>query len=121
MDADETLQHIATAVARRRYTWPNEYQLQDELAPVLADTGLPVAREHQLPGVGRLDFYVDRIAVEVKVKGSVTEVIRQLGRYAKCDDVDGILLVTTVAHHTRIPHAVFTKPVVVVPLLGGLL
>lgn len=122
------LGELATLIKRHRYFWANEYELQDSLEKVLKQAGLEPRREHRLSDTGdRLDFYLparrgfDRIAIEVKVGGSLTNVIRQLARYAKSEAVDGILLVTAVARLTQVPPEILGKPVKVASLLGDLL
>jgi hypothetical protein len=52
------------------------------------------------------------IAIEVKVDGSQSEVMRQLHRYAQHDKVIEILLVTTEPKHRGIPEQFNGKPIV---------
>ncbi|WP_165069701.1 hypothetical protein [Marisediminicola senii] len=44
-----------------------------------------------------------QIGIEVKTKGSLAAVIRQLDRYANCPEIDELILVTTKALHSRVP------------------
>lgn len=104
-----------------RYSWSSELELQDAIATALPP--FTVHRELSLSRRDRPDFIVEvdgaRIAVEVKIKGSRNEVLRQLGRYAEHDDVAAVVLAsgkrTLLA---GIPAALHGKPVVVALLAG---
>lgn len=76
-----------------------ERDLHDALTDRLTAAEYPVAREVRLTDRDRVGLMVGRIAVEVKVAGGLIDVIRQCQRYAKCEQVDSVLLVTTVRGH----------------------
>jgi hypothetical protein len=108
----------------RTYRTHNEAQLQLELDAILRESGLDYTREHTFPGrVGRVDFLVrlpaGHVALEVKVQGSFGAVVRQLIRYADCAEVQGVLLVTTLARLTAIQDILCDKPSYAVRLPGG--
>ena len=52
-----------------------------------------------------------RVGVEVKVKGGVPEIERQLARYAAHDSVDVLVLVSTRLRHARMPSTLCGKTV----------
>lgn len=94
-----TVTHLSLAIVRDAvqsftFAWSNEYDLQDGIALALDRADISYEREVQLGNAGRVDFLVDDIAVEVKVRGSRAAVLRQLYRYAVVDDVAAVLLVT---------------------------
>jgi hypothetical protein len=62
----------------------------------------------------------DTIGVELKVKGSVSEIIRQLHRYAKHQVVRELVLVTTRFTLTRLPRLLSEKPVCVALVASSL-
>ncbi|MDZ7886578.1 MAG: hypothetical protein U5N53_28405 [Mycobacterium sp.] len=72
-----------------RYSWSSELELQDAIATALPP--FTVHRELSLSRRDRPDFIVEvdgaRIAVEVKIKGSRNEVLRQLGRCARATTI----------------------------------
>lgn len=112
---------IARSITSRRYRWRDEADLQAQLAVAFAEDGIAVAREHRLSPTDRVDFFDHGtgVAVEVKVASSTAEVIRQLWRYAKCDTVREIVLVSSrSAHASALPPAVNGKPVRVVHVGG---
>ena len=68
-------------------------------------------REHRLTPKDRLDFLLDGIGIEVKVKGGLSELTRQLFRYAEHPDVKGILVASTRSQHAALPELIREKPV----------
>lgn len=87
-----------------------ERDLQDRVSAALTKAGIDHQREARLEDCGRPDFMVGRLAIEVKIKGSRMDLIRQVQRYLSHDDVDGALVVTTkLAHH--LPDSLYDKPV----------
>ncbi len=116
---------ILDAFTERRPQIPNERALCDALERVLAGLGGDAAscyysREHRLGARDRPDFAIDPpphdgriLAVEVKVKGSLADLTRQVFRYAEHDQVSGILVVTTRADHRRLPETILDRPVAV--------
>lgn len=91
----------------------NEVELQAWVGRILTAHGVAHQRERALPGVGRPDFLVGRVAVEVKVDGSRMALLRQVLRYATCPEVGAILVVTTRLAH-RLPATLQDKPVTVI-------
>ena len=119
------LNHLPRILKAHRFRLSHEFVLQNGIAGVLLEAGIPFEREHCLRnGRDRVDFFVDMqreggIALEVKVDGSLSEVTRQLHRYAQHPDVRAIVLVTTRAMHDRMPAEMCGKPVRVIHLEGA--
>lgn len=112
--------------------WPDEDRLQQHLSETLAAAGVEHHREYRLDAASRLDIFIPTravpakpllrakgIAVEVKIKGSAADALRQLERYAHHDDVLDLVLVTTVASHRGMPTTLNYKPLRVFPILEG--
>lgn len=89
----------------------NENRLQAALEQVLVELELPFEREKRLE-TGIIDFCVDRLGVECKVKGSYPSVMEQVARYCCSQEIDGILVVTTVAAHRKLDGMQFQGKVV---------
>lgn len=103
-------------------SYRDEYDLQSALAGALEQAGIRLEREHRLSdGESRVDLWVPKqgIAIEVKIKGAAAQVIRQVSRYARCREVNTVVLVTTKASHHRMPHELHGKPVLLVSLIGA--
>lgn len=112
---------VIAALARYQFIQHDERELQVGIAAVLAEAGITFERERRLDEHNRVDFYLPdtRLVIEVKVQGSPMPVLRQLWRYCKHHDVDGILLVTTLAKLARIPDSIAEKPARAFRIAGG--
>ncbi len=109
-------ERIIKELMSRRFEYQCEDDLQQAIASVLSDCSIPFVREHRMNAKDRPDFTVEKIAVEVKIEGSVTAVTRQLHRYAQLDEVDEVVLVTSRSKHRSVPREMNGKPVSVVYL-----
>ncbi len=107
-----TARQVRDALARYRLPVSVEKAMQDAVESALRFEGLAFKRE-VTRGADRIDFLVGTVGVELKVKGSVSEVMRQLERYSLWDDVLELLLVTTRGHHLAMPREFNGKPVLV--------
>lgn len=120
--AEPLSDRVIALVRSHAFRCVNEAQLQEALATVVAGDGLQLRREARLATGDRLDLLVgDGLAVEVKMKGGLSEVTRQLMRYAEQPEVLELLLVTTRAGHLALPPTMRNKPLRVVLLQGGLM
>lgn len=101
--------------------WPavtNEEVLQEMTENALKRFAIPYEREAEIKIGGRIDFLVDgQIGLELKIKGSVTEVSRQAQRYLEDERLKGLLLLTTRRLHMS-TQTVGGKPFRVV-VVGG--
>lgn len=107
-----TAQQVRAALARYRMPVSVEKALQDAVESALRAEGLKFTRE-VTRGADRIDFVVGSVGVELKVKGAVGEVIRQLSRYAAWPEITELLLVTTQHNHVVVPDQICRKPVVI--------
>lgn len=107
----------------RRYRFANEAELHDAIGALLVEVSIEHTREYVLSKEDRLDFYLPltRTAIEVKVDGGLTDLTRQVHRYAQHEAVAGIVVVTSLARLARLPQKISGKPVRVVHLLGSCL
>jgi hypothetical protein len=115
MNSDETLDRLMSVLGSNGYRFSCEDELQQAIASVLTDCSIHFDREHQME-MDRLDFRVGNVAVEIKVAGSVTEVIRQLHRYSQSQEIEALLLVTSKSRHRTIPREMNGKRVEVLYL-----
>ena len=112
---------LLSRVGRAPPVSSNEAELQVYLHAHLSALfpGATVLREYVLSKGCRPDFAIPTdaglLVVEVKVKGSASEVEVQLRRYALHERVCGVVLVTTRACHTM-PTIIEGKPVSVAAL-----
>jgi len=112
-----TATDLRALLLRYRYAYTDEKRLQDGIESALFTNGVSFQREVRLSATDRPASMVGNIAVEVKVKGSHSDVLRQIQRYAQHDQVTGIVLVTSKACHRAMPNTLNGKPVVVASLM----
>lgn len=80
-----------------------ESNLQADVEQVLIDEGIPFRREFAFNANDRIDFLANKSdGIECKIGGACGEVLRQLSRYAYCEQCGSILLVTRKATHRKI-------------------
>ena len=110
----------ATEIARilkgYRYNFGTEIALQDGIERVLKENGIGHRREVRLGDAGIIDFMVERIGVEVKIKGSPSAVGRQVLDYLGRPELDEIVVVTSralSASYLRVPELAGKKVTVV--------
>lgn len=107
----EHLSQIAGVLRQYTYNFADERTLQDGLEQVIS-AHWEYRREYELSTTDRPDFWLPEfgIAVEVKIGGPTSSVLRQLYRYAGHEQVQGILLVSSCMRH-QVPDSMNAKPV----------
>lgn len=106
------IREVACAIECWNYNCSNEAELQEALLRALYEAGHDFEREHRLSERDRPDFLVAGcLVIEVKVGGSVADLLRQLQRYASHDVVQGLLVVTTRSSLSNLPAELQRKPV----------
>lgn len=86
---------IVRILAPYRFSTSQEGVLQQQIEGVLRAADLPVEREYRLTAADRPDFFVDGIAIEVKVRGGRRAIYRQCERYCRHPDVRALVLATS--------------------------
>lgn len=96
MTADPIAQ-ILDALRPARFPLSGEKPLQAAIGAQLLTHGFDARREVTLAPGDIVDFMVDGIAIEVKIKGGKRNILRQCERYAAHPSVSALVLVTNVA------------------------
>lgn len=104
------MRFIASTLKTHRFRFAHEAQLQLAIEQAFAASGVLARREVVLAPGDRVDFLIDDIAVEVKIKGDFARVAEQLQRYASAPIVAGVLLVTTRRQLLAMPETFHGKP-----------
>ena len=118
----DSLDTLSTMLCSYRYRFTSEKELQDGIETALQQNHLAYLRETALSTPDRPDFLVEAgIAIEIKIKGTMAELLRQASRYAAHPDITGILVIGTPHWLPRVPIALCEKPVRAVRLMGSLL
>lgn len=104
----------------RRIAYGDEEELQSIIGGILAAEGVNFRREVRLSASERVDFLIDDgLVVEVKLKGSHYNVLRQLQRYAKHAMVEAIVLLRP--SPMNVPATIEGKPCLCVPIFSNLI
>lgn len=85
---------IVVAIEHSRIDVSTEAAAHAGIAAALERRGIAAEREVRLSAGDRLDLLAGGVAVEVKVKGSRRDTLRQLERYAESHRVAAIVLAT---------------------------
>ncbi len=107
-------------LAAFRYDLTSEDSIQVGIAGVLRAGGVAFERETRLSSRDRLDFLVGDVAIEVKLKGTVNDLLRQLSRYTEHESVGELLVVTGRVQLSGLPEQIVGKPLECIPLLGSM-
>lgn len=109
------MERVLGALRGCRFNFTCERELQDGVAELLDGLGVEYERERILGAEDRIDFWLpDGVGLEIKIQESLTDVTRQLHRYAGCDEVSVLVLLTTKMNHRRMPEEMCGKPIHVV-------
>jgi len=71
-----------------------EKETQHAIEEKFSDNDVPYSREHRLDEKNIPDFFIEGIAIEVKIKGTAKNIYRQCERYCGFDEVKKLILVT---------------------------
>lgn len=98
-----TPEKLVDLIENARVDLSTETLAQRGLARVFADAGLEARAEVRLNAQDRIDFMIGRIGLEVKIGHPRRSILRQLERYAKSEELDALILVTSAAFPTSNP------------------
>ncbi len=124
------VEEIRQVIESNRFRFTTERELQDQLSAAFTAAGIQYDREVELAPGDIIDFMVPRYALigaggglglEVKTKGSLAEVTRQLHRYSGSNLVHELLLVTTKPQLGNQPSIMQGKPQHLITIYGGIL
>lgn len=114
-----TVEEIEKAVKSYKYRFVSEEELQDALEMCFNRAQLPFVREAILSPRDRVDFLFEDIGLEVKIGGGLSEVTRQLHRYAQLDSIKSIILVTSKMQLAKLPNSINDKPIRIITLMNS--
>lgn len=104
-----TVSQILKTLSGVRFPLSEETKTQAAIAESFDRAGIIYEREDRLSPVDRIDFTIGSIGLEVKIKGSKRNIYNQVERYAQCDRIKELILVTNVP--TGFPPEINGKPV----------
>ena len=103
-------QVIAALQTLRAPIQQGEYDLHRLVMDALDAGGVPWEHEVKLAPRCRIDLMCGGVGIEIK-RGKVerARILEQLRKYAECEQVEGLILVTEKT--VPVPHAIYGKPV----------
>ncbi|WP_347990044.1 hypothetical protein [Methylomonas sp. AM2-LC] len=117
----QRINQIETILLNYKFRFSCENELQTGIENVLQISNIEYVREKSISKRDRPDFIIDGIAVEIKIKGSLSTAIRQVARYASHDDIRAVLVIGTPFWILRIPKRLHEKEILSIRLIGSLL
>jgi len=123
VDAIEWIESLSKTLSRYRFNFSNEKDLQGGMGKVFTALGVEFFAEHHLSDEDIVDFYFPekKVGIEAKIDHSLSDLTRQLFRYAQHDSILGILVVTSKARLANLPEEMNHKPIRCHSLIGSLL
>ena len=114
-----SVEQIKSLLEKQRFLINDEKKLQMQMADCFEKAGFLFKKEFQLSSADIPDFYFDEpaIAIEVKIKGNVMQIYRQLERYCMHNAVKVIILAT--AKQMGLPETINNKPAYYINLSKG--
>lgn len=112
-----TAQQVIEILESYKFTYNTEVELQNAIERVFKDKEIAFQRECRLGDDLRIDFMVSEgIGIEIKIKGSPSDVARQLLNYANRPEIKCLILVTGRMALSRLPAELLGKKLYVFPL-----
>ena len=92
-----SINKILGTIDKYKILFKDEKDLQNKLEKIFIKNGIKYHREYHLDPYGIVDFFIDNIAVEVKIAGQKRAIYRQCRDYAKHKDVKAVVLVASIS------------------------
>lgn len=113
---EELFLKIQTSMRGKRFSLGDEKRLQIEIAEAFTSHNIDFTREVHLDKGSIVDFMIDGLAIEVKIrtKTSTMQIYRQLERYCVFPEVEALMVMTSRA--ISLPDTINGKPVYILSL-----
>jgi len=108
------IQQVYNHLIQFQYLLTSEKQLQNAIENSFKKNNVSYEREKNLTPFGKVDFFINGIAIEVKIKGQKKSIYRQCRDYCQHPEVEGLMLLTSVA--MALPETIDNKPIIVFSL-----
>ncbi len=98
MARDNTMQVVENVIRilnSKRLNLNSEKELQKEIENLFVDKGLVHQREYRLDENNIPDFFIDGVAIEIKIKGAKKAIYKQCERYCNFEQTKALLLITS--------------------------
>lgn len=85
---------IIKTLSSYRFPLNKEKDTQASIETRFVENDIEYSREHRLDSENIPDFFIDGIAIEIKIKGNAKKIYKQCERYCKFEEVKQLILVT---------------------------
>ncbi|MDD3465588.1 MAG: hypothetical protein PHE67_00445 [Campylobacterales bacterium] len=110
------LADIQSSLTGKQFSLGDEKKLQTELSDAFTAHGIEFRREVRLDDNNIVDFMVDGLGIEVKIRTRVSamQIYRQIERYCAFPEISALLLITSRA--LSLPAVINGKPIYILSL-----
>jgi hypothetical protein len=105
------LDALVIMLGQYRYRYSSEVELQEGISDALKTNAIEHKRECALGRPDRPDFLVGSLAIEVKINGSLSSLLRQISRYTKHTEISGVLVIGSPHWLPLVPGTLNEKPI----------
>ena len=86
-----------------------EYDIHQMVGDCLREAGIPCTHEAKIGKGCRIDYLADNVGIEIKKgKPSPATLCKQLARYAACEGISGLIVITQ--RSIKLPMSIGGKP-----------
>ena len=85
---------IIKLLSNKKFILNDEKELQKSIENIFISNNVSYEREYVLDKKNRPDFFIDGIAIEIKIKGGAKAIYKQCERYCGFEKVSSLILVT---------------------------
>lgn len=107
------LQGVTSILTKQKFSLDREKATQAEIYSALSQFNELIA-EYKLDNKNIIDFFIDGIGIEVKIKGNKKDIYQQCCRYCEFDQIKVLILLTN--RSIGFPNAINNKPCIVINL-----
>lgn len=107
-------QQVIELLSRFKFPLQDEKFLQSAIQLKFDENKIEYKREHRLDSKNIPDFFIDGVAIEIKIKGNAKSIYRQCERYCSFESVNELILITN--RSMGFPKEINGKPCYVIKL-----
>lgn len=89
---EETVEALKKAIYNKKFSLQDEKVCQIQILTALSS--LNVFREYYLDNHNIIDFYLNGVGIEVKIKGNKKTIYKQCKRYCESSNIKAFVLIT---------------------------
>lgn len=115
LSEEQCVSFVGQQIKGHYFKYTNESELQDGIELILKNNNIEYCREDRLNAADIVDFTVPcktgLVAIEVKIDGGRSKLLRQIGRYLKHDHVACVFVVGSRHWVTNLPDTLLDKQI----------